>query len=96
VPSELHGVRAEAAGGTIGISALTGDGVPELLNLLDTKLAAKSKIYEIDVPLADGAALSWLYAHGKMVDKRDTKTKSHIKIELDAADYGRYQSRFGK
>lgn len=96
VPSELHGVRAEAAAGTIGISALTGDGVPELLNLLDAKLAAKSKIYEIDVPIADGAALSWLYAHGKVVDKRDTKTKSHIKIELDAADYGRYQSRFGK
>lgn len=95
-PAELEGVKAEAAGGTIGVSALTGEGIPELLKLLDDRLTAKAQIYEIDVPLTDGAALSWLYAHGKIIDKRDTKTKSHIRIELAAADYGRYQSRFKK
>jgi len=96
VPSDLQGIRPEAAGGTIGISALTGEGVSDLLQLLDDRLTAKAKIYEIDVPLTNGAALSWLYGHGKIVEKRDTKTKSHIRIELAAADYGRYQSRFGK
>ncbi len=96
IPSELHGVRPEAAGGTIGISALTGDGVPELLQLLDDRLTAKAHVYEIDVLLTDGAALSWLYAHGKIIDKRDTKTKSHIRVELASADYGRYHSRFEK
>lgn len=96
LPSELQGIRPEAAGGTIGISALTGEGVPELLQLLDDRLTAKANVYEIDVPLTDGAALSWLYAHGKVIEKRDTKTKSHIRVELAAADYGRYQSRFKK
>jgi len=64
--------------------------------VLDEKLAAHSTIYDIDVPLTDGAALSWLHAHGKIIKKRDTKTKSRITIELDDADYGRFQSRFGK
>jgi GTP-binding protein HflX len=96
VPSQLEGIRPEAAGGTIGLSALTGEGIPELLQLLDDRLTAKAHVYEIDVPLTNGAALSWLYAHGKIIDKRDTKTKSHIRIELAVADYGRYQSRFEK
>ncbi|MFY9288854.1 MAG: GTPase HflX [Alphaproteobacteria bacterium] len=96
VPPALEGVRAEAQGGTIGVSALTGEGIDGLLKLLDDKLSTYSQIYELDVPITDGAALSWLYAHGKIIDKRDTKTKSHIKIELNAADYGRYLSRFRK
>jgi GTP-binding protein HflX len=95
-PSALQGVRREAHGGMIGTSALTGEGIPQLLELLDRKLARHNDVYDIDIARADGAALAWLYAHGKIIDKRDTKTKSHIKIELGAADYGRFQSRFGK
>ncbi|HEU0118553.1 MAG TPA: GTPase HflX, partial [Alphaproteobacteria bacterium] len=95
-PAYLDGVRPEASGGTIGVSALTGEGMPDLLKLLDTKLAARSTVYEIEVPITDGAALSWLHAHGKIVEQKDTKTKSKLKVELSTADYGRYQSRFKK
>ena len=96
VPTALDGVRAEAHGGMVAVSALTGEGIEALLSLLDKRLAAHRQIYAIDVPLADGAALSWLYAHGKIIDKKDTKTKVRLKVELDAADYGRFQSRFKK
>ncbi|MDX2028604.1 MAG: GTPase HflX [Alphaproteobacteria bacterium] len=92
----LEGLRPEAKGGVVGVSALTGEGIPQLLELLNERLTARRQVYELEVPLADGAALSWLYAHGKILDKRDTKSKSRIRIELDAADYGRFQSRFGK
>jgi GTPase len=92
----LDGLRHEARGGIIGVSALTGEGIPELLRLLETRLTAQSRVYDIDVPVADGAALSWLYAHGKIVDKKETKTKSRLRVELDPADFGRFESRFGK
>ncbi len=92
----IDGLRPEAHGGMIGVSALTGEGVEDLLKLIDQRLSSSRKVYEIDVPVADGAALSWLYAHGKIIDKRDTKTKSRLKIEMDAANYGRFQSRFVK
>jgi GTPase len=95
-PAKIEGLRHEAPGGVIGVSALTSEGIPELLELLDRKLARRSQVYDIDVKLSDGAAMSWLYAHGKVIGKRDTKTKSHIKVEMGAADYGRFQSRFGK
>ena len=96
LPEQLNGVRYEAHGGTVGVSALTGEGVEALLKLLDDRLMLGSQIYDIAVPLTNGAALSWLHAHGKIIDKRDTKTKSQIKIELSVPDFGRYQSRFGK
>jgi GTP-binding protein HflX len=95
-PTAIEGVRHEAHGGVVGVSALTGDGVPELLELLDAKLARHAQVYDIDIARSDGAALSWLYAHGKVVGKRDTAKKSHIKVEMGEADYGRFQSRFGK
>lgn len=93
---DLEGVRLEAKGGVVGVSALTGEGIPGLLELIDARLLTNSTIYEIALPISDGAALSWLYRHGHIVEKRDTKTKTNIKIEMSEADYGRYQSRFGK
>jgi GTP-binding protein HflX len=92
----LDGLRPEAQGGMVAISALTGDGVEDLLKLLDDRLSSRGQAYDISLSPTEGAALSWLYAHGKVVDKRDGKTKIRLKVELGAADYGRFQSRFGK
>ena len=87
-------LNAEAAGGTVGVSAKTGEGLARLLDLVEARCAEYSKVYEISLGLSDGAALSWLYAHGKVVDKRDTKTKTHIKVEMEAANYGRFLNKF--
>jgi GTP-binding protein HflX len=64
--------------------------------LLDARLAARGAVYEIELPLSNGAALAWLHAHGKILKKSDTKTKSRITIRMGEADYGRFQNRFMK
>ncbi|MDE1900347.1 MAG: GTPase HflX [Alphaproteobacteria bacterium] len=92
----IDGLRPEAHGGIVGVSATTGEGIPQLLALLEKRLSARNRAYDITLSLADGAALSWLHAHGKVVARRDTKTKTHLTVELDAADYGRFTSKFGK
>lgn len=92
----VKGLRREASGGMVGVSALTGAGLPQLLELIDRLLSARHQAYDISVGLGDGAALSWLHAHGKIIERRDTKSTARLKVELDAADYGRFQSRFGK
>jgi GTP-binding protein HflX len=94
VPTD--GVRPEAKGGMVGVSALTGEGVAELLRLIKKRLSAQYRAYKIDIAISDGAALSWLHAHGHITHQRTTKTKAILTVEMDAADFGRYQSKFGK
>lgn len=90
----LVGLHQEAKGGTVAVSALTGEGLQNLLKLIDERLNVHSNVYELDIPLADGAALSWLYAHGKVLERHDKRVNTTLKIALDAADYGRFLSRF--
>ncbi len=92
----IEGLRLEASGGIVGVSALTGEGIPQLLDVIEKRLSLRRKNYALTVSLSDGAALSWLYAHGHVVSRRDTKTTARLDIELDVADYGRFESKFGK
>jgi len=92
----IEGLRQEARGGTVAVSALTGEGLDQLLQLLEDRLSAHSRVYDIEVSLADGAALSWLYAHGKVLERHDKRTRTTLKIALDTADFGRFKSRFPK
>jgi len=90
----LEGVRHDARGGTVVISALTGEGCADLLALLDNKLASKAKIYRLYLALSEGAALAWLYGHGQVLERRDKKTRTELVIALDQADFGRFESKF--
>ena len=90
----LTGSGTGARGGKVSISALTGEGIPALIKLIEKHISSRRTAYDIKVPLTDGAAMSWLHAHGKIVKRRDTKTTANLKVELDSADYGRYLSRF--
>jgi GTP-binding protein HflX len=92
----LESLRPEAHGGIASISALTGEGISRLLELIEKRIFFRQNAYDITVSLSDGAALSWLFAHGKILKRRDTKTSAHLKVALDAADYGRFQSKYGK
>ena len=93
---QLEGLNQEARGGAVALSALTGEGIDDLLSLLDEHLAKSIRIHEIVLSLSDGAALAWLYGHGNVVEKVDKRTKAYVKVALDDADLGRFISKFGK
>ncbi len=93
---DIQGVNPEAGGGAVAISALTGEGIEDLLTLVEERLSTRSKIYEIDIPLSEGAALAWLYGHGQVIERQDKRSRTHVKVGLDDADFGRYINKFGK
>ncbi|MER2520818.1 MAG: GTPase HflX [Bdellovibrionales bacterium] len=93
---EVEGVRYAAKGGTMAVSALTKEGIPELLALLDSRLAKRSEVYDLTLKPSDGAALAWLHEHGRIIEQKGSATRIRVKVELDAANYGRFTSRFGK
>jgi GTP-binding protein HflX len=77
----------------VPVSAVTGEGCDALLVLLDQRLESDREAVELDVPLSDGGAIAWLYAHGEVVDRRDDETRAHLEVRLSDADLGRFKRR---
>jgi GTP-binding protein HflX len=88
--SEVINLSRRAAQ-VVPLSAAGGEGVDRLLALLDEKLAAERRLVAVDVPLADGATLAWLYRHGDVVRRQDDETSAHLLVRLDPADAGRFE-----
>jgi GTP-binding protein HflX len=96
-PAERDSVvtRAQRSTSEIAISALTGDGCEAFLESIEQRLSAKSRILELSVNSADGAAIAWLYSHGKVVSRRDDdEGAAHLSVLLDSADEARFRGRF--
>ena len=78
------------------VSALTGDGVDQLLDAVAAFLSAAGEAREVSVPLSDGATLAWLYRHGEVRSRRDEGETAWLTVALDeaaAAQFARRQAR---
>ncbi len=74
-------------------SAVTGDGVEDLLGLIDSYIAESRHTVDLSVDLRDGAAIAWLYNHGHVLDRRDDDARAHLQVRLDPADLARFHRR---
>ncbi|MDO8606212.1 MAG: GTPase HflX [Phaeospirillum sp.] len=78
---------------TLALSALTGEGVGDLLAELDRRLGSGREVIDVSLSLADGASISWLYRHGEVVARRDDELHAFLRVRLDPADIKRFQQR---
>lgn len=79
----------------IPISAITGEGTEPLLLVLDERLAASRNIMAFRISASDGAAISWLYDHGEVIERNDGDAFVEIKVSLDEDDAARFETRTG-
>ncbi len=89
---EVHN-QARRDHALVPMSARTGEGREAFLAAVDRTLSAQRELIEVDVPVEDGAAISWLYAHGEVVERRDDERHAHMRVRLDPADAARFQHR---
>ncbi|WP_439577748.1 GTPase HflX [Elioraea sp.] len=75
------------------VSALTGAGLDRLRAALDAKLSAGLPVHRIALAPVEGAALAWLYAHGEVLDRRDSGEAIHLAVRLSPEDRARFDSR---
>jgi len=75
------------------ISALTGEGIGELLEAIDRRLDRTGAPREITVPLSDGATLAWLYRHGQVRSRHDDGGVARLTVALDAAATAQFERR---
>lgn len=77
------------------ISALTGEGIPELLTTIQDHLAMGRLSYEVDVAPEDGQGLAWLHENTEILDRR-TLENGHtiLHVRLGSGKEPRFLNRF--
>ncbi|MEL6374006.1 MAG: GTPase HflX [Pseudomonadota bacterium] len=80
---------------TVALSAITGEGCPELLARLDAALALHDEVYRVDVPSSEGALLHWLHQNSEVLarDPHDDGASLAVTVRIDGAKVGRLVAR---
>jgi GTP-binding protein HflX len=87
----LGGIANVEPRGGIPVSALTGEGLQELLHAIDARLAADLLVLDYEVPVTDGAKLAWLYRHGEVLAREDGEQTIQVEVRLSEADRARFE-----
>lgn len=73
------------------VSALTGQGIPVLLEEIENKLSIGETVRNLQIYLQDGELLAWVYRHGRIIKREDKENVSYITCTMSDKDWGGYQ-----
>ncbi len=81
----------------VAVSALTNQGVDDLLQLVQDILAKEHQVYNFSLSPAAGEAQSWLYSHGHVLtyEINNDNHQIELSVNLSDKDFGRFKQRFG-
>ena len=77
----------------VAISALTGEGVVDLVETVAARLTAGHQRYAIELDAADGAGAAWLHAHGEVLGQAVAGERTTYDVRLAPKDYERFLTR---
>jgi GTP-binding protein HflX len=86
----LVGRRDEDA---VLVSSLHGDGIAQLLEVIDRRLRRRRRLVDVEVDHRDGALIAWIYAKGEVVERSDEPEGIHLRVALDPVARGQLASR---
>ncbi|MBV8840221.1 MAG: GTPase HflX [Alphaproteobacteria bacterium] len=77
------------------VSALTGEGIPALLETIERHIASKRITFDLVLDPADGAGVSWLHRHSEVMEKhlRDDGQLA-VTVRADASNAERIRGKF--
>ena len=70
VPQTRSKITEKIAGSRVAVSALTGEGIDELLKLLSVWCEQDSEEFTLQLSLSDGKTLAYCHAHGRILDQK--------------------------
>jgi GTPase len=78
------------------VSALSGEGIERLTDLIEARLARTRVTMELDLDPADGAGASWLHRHAEVLAKEmRADGRLAIRVRVDPAKAGLVRAKFG-
>ena len=81
---------------SIYISAKTGEGCDDLLELVENKLNLFQNVIELKLSLVEGDIIAWLYRNGEIISREDSEEEIFLRVGLQPANLGRFYQRFPK
>jgi GTP-binding protein HflX len=94
LPPEARGaVETEAArkDTVVAISALTGDGIPALLDRVSGVLEEEKVERDLLVPFAEGRKRAWLHGEGVVLSEREGEDGFHVTVRWTARQEKRFR-----
>jgi len=80
---------------TVPVSALTGQGLPTLLDAIERVLAGQARTYRVMVPHSAGADLGWLYGHAEIIARDDPDETGQVyEVRVEPRHKAAFSSRF--
>ena len=76
------------------VSALTGFGIKDLLQHIDTYLLRDTKELTLDIPNENGAMIAWIYEHGFVLDRKDSDAATYLHFRMNEKEFNRLQQKF--
>jgi GTPase len=77
------------------VSALTGQGIDDLLNLVEKSLGEQARTYHVHVPHSAGADIGWLHSHAEVISREvPTERGSDFVVRVDPRHKTAFLERF--
>ena len=78
----------------VPISAMTGTGCEQLLDVVDDILTSHYLNRTIDPPFENGAALAWLYERAEVLSREDGEAGVHLDLRIAPDVAARFEQKF--
>lgn len=78
----------------VPVSAVTGEGLDQLLSRIDALLSDRDLIEPLTLPVSAGKELSWLYRHARIIERREQDDKIFLLVQISPAKLGQFKSEF--
>lgn len=88
--AELIQEQAARRENVVILSALTGEGVDRLQRMISDHMTRGAKVYDLRIPVSDGAALAWLHEHGEVLNSTTRVDAINVEVRLSDATFARF------
>jgi GTP-binding protein HflX len=76
------------------LSALTGEGIDQLLQKIDGQLSEHDMSLKISIPMSNGKAIAWVYEHAYIISRVDKKEMMKLELSISEANLSRLKLSF--
>jgi GTP-binding protein HflX len=86
--------EAARAGRAFGLSAVTGEGLPALLDAIEAGLSEARRDARLRIGHGDGRAVAWLHQRGLVVARSDDEDATVMAVSISERELGQFLKTF--